>query len=67
MNRKENASLYDKSDIIGGEFYELDNDAQEWSNLYGNKEFKVQQNTVANDLMEHLKKLEPILPKSINC
>lgn len=67
MNRKDNANVYDKNDIIGGEFYELDKDPLEWNNFYGTEEFKVQQNTMVNDLMEHLKKLERSLPKSINC
>lgn len=34
FSRKPDASQYVKSDIIGGEFYDLKNDHQEWTNLY---------------------------------
>jgi arylsulfatase A-like enzyme len=57
MNRKENADEYDKDDIIGGEFYDLDADSQEWNNLYDTKEIEVQQNKMADELLQHLKKL----------
>ncbi len=60
MNRKENANEYDKADIIGGEFYDLNSDPREWNNLYGTKEFKSQQNKMTTELLEHLKKLKKI-------
>lgn len=66
MNRKENATEYGKSDIIGGEFYELLKDPQEWNNLYNIKAFEVQQNKMQNDLMDHLKKLGRVNPQSIH-
>ena len=34
FTRKEDASTYTKTDIIGGEFYDLKNDPKEWNNLY---------------------------------
>lgn len=38
--RKEDASKYTKSDIVGGEFYDLKKDPQEWDNLYDEDEVK---------------------------
>lgn len=60
LNRKENASAYNEGDIIGGEFYNLEADPQEWNNLYGAKEFESLQNRMTIELMEHLKKLARI-------
>ena len=60
LTRKENASAYIKGDIIGGEFYDLEADPQEWSNLYGAEELEGQQNKMTIELMEHLKKLARI-------
>ncbi len=34
FNRKHEASEYTKTDITGGEFYDLTNDTKEWNNLY---------------------------------
>ena len=39
FNRKEDASAYTVSDIVGGEFYDLQRDPQEWKDLYEDKEF----------------------------
>ena len=65
MTRKENANEYDKRDIIGGEFYDLSKDSQEWNNLYGAKIVEEQQNKMLNDLIGHLKKLGRMNPYSI--
>ncbi len=37
FNRKPDASKYVKSDIIGGEFYDLQKDPKEWQNLFDDK------------------------------
>jgi len=58
FNRKESASEYRESDIIGGEFYDLTVDPQEWNNLFGNKEIEGQQIIMTEELVKHLKKLE---------
>lgn len=34
FNRQENPSAYSADDIIAGEFYDLENDPQEWDDLY---------------------------------
>jgi arylsulfatase A-like enzyme len=34
FNRKEDASIYTKADIAGGELYDLKKDPKEWNNLY---------------------------------
>lgn len=57
MNRKEDAGNYDKSDIIGGEFYKLETDPQEWNNVYGAIESGNQQDIMTGELLGHLKKL----------
>lgn len=62
MTRKENASEYDKNDILGGEFYDLTTDPQEWNNLYGDKTIEVQENKMLVDLISHLKKLDRMNP-----
>ena len=65
LERKENANEYEKGDIIGGEFYDLSKDPQEWDDLYDTKTVEVQQSKMLNDLMAHLKKLERLNPQSI--
>lgn len=62
MNRKENANDYEKGDVIGGEFFELHKDPQEWNNLYDNKIVADQQNKMLIDLLGHLKKLNRMKP-----
>ncbi len=65
MNRKKNANQYSKDDIIGGEFYDLDEDPQEWNNLYDKDEFKSTQRKMSNELIDKLQKLSPLSPNSI--
>ena len=60
FNKEENAKLYDRSDIIGGEFYNLNSDKQEWNNLYNSKEVEEKQNIMTVELIGHLKKLKQI-------
>jgi len=62
MNRKANASKYDKADIIGGEFYDLEADPQEWENLFDSKIVENQQENMQNNLLVHLNKLNRIKP-----
>ena len=60
FNKQENAKLYDRSDIIGGEFYNLNSDKQEWNNLYNSKEIEEKQKIMTVELIGHLKKLKQI-------
>lgn len=62
FERKENANLYDRSDIIGGEFYDLAVDRQEWNNLYNTIEIQERQKKMSIELLRHLKKLKKIEP-----
>jgi arylsulfatase A-like enzyme len=62
FERKENANLYDRSDIIGGEFYDLAADQQEWNNLYNTIEIQERQKKMSIELLRHLKKLKKIEP-----
>ena len=62
FERKPDASNYKESDIIGGEFYDLQNDAQEWVDLYGNKEFIETKKIMTKQLINHLKRVAPVMP-----
>jgi len=62
MERKPDASTYNSTDIIGGEFYDLLQDPNEWVDLYGNKEITGKQEKMMQDLMEHLKSLKQLPP-----
>jgi len=64
MNRKADASAYIEGDIIGGEFYKLETDPQEWENVFGAKEVESQQAKMTGELLNHLKKLERAAPHS---
>ena len=66
MNRKTDTDQYSKSDIIGGEFYDLEKDLQEWNNLYGVKSVQHQQSKMVNELLDHLKKLGRVKPNAIH-
>jgi len=62
MRRKSDASQYDATDIIGGEFYDLQTDPQEWRNLYldpGPHTERLQAMTEA--LIKHLQGLIPLM------
>jgi arylsulfatase A-like enzyme len=65
LNRKADANAYTKSDIMGGEFYALEEDPQEWDNNYNAKAFEIQQTKMTNELMSHLKTLTRRNPQSI--
>ena len=62
FERKPDASNYKEVNIIGGEFYDLQNDPQEWVDLYGNKEFTEIKNKMTKQLLIHLKSLAPVGP-----
>ena len=66
MSRKTNANEYNEADILGGEFYNLEKDPQEWNNLFGIESVRLQQNKMLNDLIDHLKKLGRLNPNSIH-
>lgn len=54
LKRKKDASTYNKTDIIGGEFYMLTHDPDEWNDLYGKPEVQEQQQKMTMELLEHL-------------
>ena len=62
MERKPDASTYTSTDIIGGEFYDLLQDPNEWVNLYGNKEIAGKQEQKTQALLAHLKLLKKLPP-----
>jgi arylsulfatase A-like enzyme len=53
--RGKGANEYTAEDIVGGEFYDLARDPQEWNDLYSSDDPKVKKMT--KELMDHLKKL----------
>nr|WP_321408142.1 sulfatase-like hydrolase/transferase [uncultured Carboxylicivirga sp.] len=55
MNRKSNLSDYNADDIIDGEFYDLENDPQEWNNLYHSSESDPIMTRMKDKLLNHLK------------
>jgi len=65
MQRKENAQQYDFDDILGGEFYNLLEDPEEWNNLYDSKAIDRHQKKMVKDLIDHLKKMNRLEPNSI--
>ena len=52
--KKANASEYTEKDIIGGEFYDLRKDPQEWNDIFGTPEVKALQSEMSRALMDHL-------------
>ena len=54
FKRKEDASKYTAADIIGGEFYNLKDDPQEWKNLYYRENIKQQKSELQEILMKKL-------------
>ena len=57
VRRKADASQYTASDIKGGEFYDLQNDPQEWNNLYDDTEQSNICRKMTEELLRHLKTL----------
>jgi arylsulfatase len=60
--RKEDASAYSKTDIVGGEFYDLKNDPQEWNNLYDADELKTLITEMTGLMMAKLSTMRKITP-----
>lgn len=58
LERKERATDYAASDIITGEFYDLQNDPGEWHDLYGEKEIETIQKEFTSSLLAHLHSLK---------
>ncbi|WP_418263644.1 sulfatase [Flavobacterium faecale] len=58
LMRKNNANNYNSSDIITGEFYDLEKDAHEWNDLYNSKANIKLQNKYTEMILEHLKKMK---------
>jgi arylsulfatase A-like enzyme len=54
FNRKEDASKYVDSDIIDGEFYDLQQDPKEWNNLYEEKNIEKTKSEMTKLMMEKL-------------
>ncbi len=55
----DDASTYTAHDIVGGEFYDLTNDPQEWHDLYSNPETdRKTLETMTEDLLAFLGTLE---------
>jgi len=54
FSRKEDASTYTKTDIIGGEFYDLKKDPKEWENLFDQPEIKNIKNEMTELMMTKL-------------
>lgn len=63
MKRKADASKYTASDIIGGEFYDLQADGKEWNNLYDQPEAQPNvRKSMTKELLKHLSGLAPLPP-----
>jgi len=65
MKREMNASQYDESDILGGEFYKLSMDPDEWNNLYDTNEVESEQRRMTSELLDHLKTQDQLTPNAI--
>ncbi len=55
MKRKADVTTYTAADVIGGEFYDLEADPQEWNDLYGDARMAGIRDTMAGELLAHLK------------
>lgn len=65
MKRKADASMYTESDIIDGEFYDLQQDSQEWNNKYHDKSYEMTIARMKQELLAHLKTLKRMPPKYV--
>ena len=63
FNRKKDASSYVNSDIIGGEFYDLEKDPKEWKNLYDEKAFEKLISEMSELLLKRLSTMSEINPE----
>ncbi len=63
MKRKADASQYTAADIIGGEFYDLQADPQEWNDLYDQPQTQAgTRKKMTEELLARLRKLAPARP-----
>ncbi len=62
FGRKPDASTYSASDITGGEFYDLNEDPEEWNNLYNAETYQAIRDKMTEELLSHLSTLEVISP-----
>jgi arylsulfatase len=62
MNRKADAAEYTRSDILGGELYDLKKDPAEWNDLYNTEGYQDIQRKLANELLAHIQKLGRLGP-----
>ncbi len=66
MKRRADASKYTASDIIGGEFYDLQTDPEEWDNLYNDTEIQSDnRKKMTEDSLKHLRRLAHLPLNSI--
>ena len=63
FSRKEDASEYTKSDILGGEFYNLKNDPQEWNDLYDDAKSTGIKGELTEQLLEKLITMNCLVPE----
>ncbi|WP_299665995.1 sulfatase-like hydrolase/transferase [uncultured Polaribacter sp.] len=61
FNKKENAINYTEKDIITGEFYNLEEDPKEWTNLYNSKNILSLQKTYQKELINFLNQQEMLV------
>jgi len=62
FNRNPDASAYTQADVIGGEFYDLQQDPDEWKDLYGESDVMERQEEMTQALLAHLKSLKRVPP-----
>ena len=62
FSRKEDASEYTMSDIIGGEFYNLKQDPREWNDLYESEEVTEIKEDMTKQLMAKLSTMSCLVP-----
>lgn len=61
--RGEDAGAYTDEDIIGGEFYDLENDPREWKDLFADPYFSHLREGMKGELLAHLKTQSRITPR----
>jgi arylsulfatase A-like enzyme len=65
MKRKSDAGKYTNADIIGGEFYNLIDDPNEWNDLYSNKNGEIEiREKMTKELLEFLKSQGKIISQT---
>lgn len=65
FSRKNDASKYVKSDIVGGEFYDLKKDAKEWNNLFQEKNIEKTKNELTNLMLSKLNTMAKLTSENI--